>query len=240
VCASVRACLYVCMDACVLASITHLACAWKIVHRKRMCVWTCISDGKSACICTYVSPDIHVHAHELIIIHIIMWGYRWGHKLEAVFFHRFVKQSHACLTFFVCVHTVIGLFSVYGIYCWCSPPRTCLNQVTEFAPHAFNCRAYWVNAIALPVLGVICTLIGLVMYSHYRLCDPIDGQRFMSAYEVTLKCNKQTPFTTRWCEATVIPCPPNREALTELTRMSQYVIWPISYMMYMYSICPIS
>lgn len=35
------------------------------------------------------------------------------------------------------------------------------------------CRAYWLNAPGLALFGALCSFCGLIVYSHYKFCDPL-------------------------------------------------------------------
>ena len=50
-----------------------------------------------------------------------------------------------------------------------------LNNKSKFVL-LFSCSAYGFTAIGVSVFDIMCGLLGLVVFSHDRLCDPIkDG-----------------------------------------------------------------
>ena len=38
-------------------------------------------------------------------------------------------------------------------------------------------RAMWINAVGQMAMTVICGLVGLVIFSEYKNCDPVDAGR---------------------------------------------------------------
>lgn len=48
----------------------------------------------------------------------------------------------------------------------------------------FDCRSFAIGALGLIGFGLTAVLMGMVIFSHYKLCDPVSNGVIMSADQV--------------------------------------------------------